>query len=81
MPRGGSRPGAGRPTGSKDSAPRTEYPSVMVAARLPKWMAEWVKNQPDTITATVIKAVMLLMLEKDKEQRRGEKKQPPTKLS
>lgn len=58
--RGGRRPGAGRPAGSD---------RVMISVRLPGWLVEWLRAQPESQAALIEEAL-----------RQGHKLTPPNPL-
>jgi len=60
---GGRRPGAGRPKGTGKPWP-DEQKRHMVYARLPYDMVAWIKQQPETMTQIIEKAVQRLKEEK-----------------
>ena len=59
MPRGGKRLGAGRPQGSKSTVTKPDHlKSRMVSVRLPKWLADWLKDQPES-SGRIIKRALI----------------------
>ena len=47
MSRGGARPGAGRPSTG----------TVMVSVRLPKWLVDWLRAQPESQAGLIVDAL------------------------
>ena len=66
--RGGTRPGAGRPKGSKYPKARRRKP---INVRLPLWLADWLKKHPESSGRLIERAlIMTYELKEPKTKRR-----------
>ncbi len=54
--KGGKRPGAGRPAGSTYSEEKRRKP---INVRLPLWLADWLKNHPESSGRLIERALIM----------------------
>ena len=67
MMRGGSRPGAGRPQGSKDRTPRSNTPAMVTTSlQVTPEQLDWLRNQAQEQGISVAEVLRRIIIEATK---------------